>query len=137
MSWNSMGGREIIGLRGYADQSVTPAKLIPYYSNGILSYRNSSMANLYEKMTIEVRYPISLAASSVIYAEAFIEGGNSWARYEDFNPFVMKRSAGVGIRAFLPMVGALGIDWGYGFDPIPNNPSANKGQFHFTMGQQF
>ncbi len=137
MSWNALGGREIIGLRGYADQSVTPQMPVKYYSNNIESTRTSSSANLYEKLTIELRYPISLQPSATIYAETFLEAGNSWYRYEDFNPFSLKRSAGLGIRAFLPMVGAIGIDWGYGFDPIPNNPSANKGQFHFTMGQTF
>ncbi len=137
MTWNTLGGREIIALRGYADQTVTPQTRVAYYYNNILSYRTSSMANLYEKLTFELRYPISLQPSATIYVESFLEAGNSWLRYEDFNPFILKRSAGIGIRAFLPMVGAIGIDWGYGFDPIPNNPTANHGQFHFTMGQTF
>jgi outer membrane protein insertion porin family len=75
---------------------------------------------------------------------AFLEGGNAWSRFEQFNPFSIKRSVGVGLRAFLPMFGMLGIDWGYGFD-LPNSNISNKdrtngfhgGEFHFTMGQQF
>jgi outer membrane protein insertion porin family len=137
MTWNALGGREIVGLRGYQDQSVTPPSRVEYYVNNQKTYRSSTMANLYEKMTFELRYPISLQPSATIYVEAFLEAGNSWLRYEDFNPFILKRSAGIGLRAFLPMVGAIGVDWGYGFDPIPWNPAANRGQFHFTMGQTF
>jgi outer membrane protein insertion porin family len=78
-----------------------------------------------------------LQPSATIYGLAFLEGGNSWAKFEEYNPFAMKRSAGIGIRAFLPMFGLLGIDWGYGFDEIPGRPGVNKGNFHFVMGQQF
>ncbi len=138
MSWNSMMGTEIVGLRGYTDGSVTPfipstEKQRKYTANqyGI------SIANCYSKVTAELRYPITLQPSATIYGLVFLEGGNSWYETKDFNPFSLKRSAGVGLRAFLPMFGMLGVDWGYGFDAIPNQPSANKGQFHFTMGQQF
>ena len=67
----------------------------------------------------------------------FLEAGNAWYSISEYNPFLINRSAGVGVRAFLPMFGMLGIDWGYGFDPVPGKPDANKGQFHFTLGQQF
>lgn len=137
MSWNSMGGREIIGLRGYADYTVTPNTSRESHVGNATQITNTQIANIYTKMTMELRYPISLQPSAMIYALIFTEGGNSWYHFEEFNPFGLKRSAGIGIRAFLPMVGALGVDWGYGFDPIPGNPSANKSQFHFTMGQQF
>jgi outer membrane protein insertion porin family len=65
----------------------------------------------------------------------FFEAGNSWETFKQFNPFDVKRSAGVGVRVFLPMFGMLGLDWGYGFDPIPGSPSANKGHFHFSINQ--
>ena len=84
-----------------------------------------------------MRYPISLNPQATLYALAFLEGGNAWYDFRDFNPFQIKRSAGVGLRIFLPMFGMLGVDWGYGFDDIPNQPSANKSQFHFVIGQQF
>jgi outer membrane protein insertion porin family len=88
---------------------------------------------------MELRYPITLQPSATIYGLVFAEGGNAWGRYEDFNPFLIKRSAGFGIRAFLPMFGMLGIDWGYGFDKnnLPNSTGRSGGQFHFVMGQQF
>lgn len=118
-------GRETIALRGYENSSLTPVV------NG------SKAGNVYNKYTVELRFPFSLNPSATVFGLAFIEGGNAWYSIDEFNPFLVKRSAGVGLRAFLPMFGLLGIDWGYGFDEIPGNPSANKGQFHFTMGQQF
>ncbi|HYW97376.1 MAG TPA: outer membrane protein assembly factor BamA [Bacteroidales bacterium] len=118
-------GRETIALRGYENGSLTP--LI----NG------NKSGNVYNKYTIELRYPFSLNPSATIFGLVFVEGGNAWYSIQDFNPFLIKRSAGIGLRAFLPMFGLLGIDWGYGFDEIPGQPSANKGQFHFTIGQQF
>ncbi len=118
-------GRETIALRGYENGSLTPV------ING------NKSGNVYNKYTIELRYPFSLNPSATIFGLVFLEGGNAWYSINDFNPFLIKRSAGVGLRAFLPMFGLLGIDWGYGFDPIPGKPDANKGQFHFTIGQQF
>lgn len=114
-------GHETIALRGYDDRSLTPDK----------------GTNIYNKLTIELRYPISLAATSTIYALAFLEGGNAWYDFKEFNPFRIKRSAGIGLRIFMPMFGLMGIDWGYGFDEIPNNPGKNGSQFHFVLGQQF
>jgi outer membrane protein insertion porin family len=69
-----------------------------------------------------------------VYLLGFLETGNSWTEMRDYQPFKMYRAAGVGVRIFLPMFGLLGLDWGYGFDPVPGNPSAGKSQFHFTMG---
>jgi len=75
--------------------------------------------------------------SATIYVLGFLEGGNAWYSIEEFNPFEAKRAAGVGVRAYLPMFGLLGIDWGYGFDTPWNSTEISGPQFHFTMGQQF
>jgi outer membrane protein insertion porin family len=100
--------------------------------------------NVYIKYTLEFRYPFTLNPSATISGHLFLEGGNAWSKFDQFNPFAIKRSAGFGIRAFLPMFGMLGIDWGYGFD-MPNSNITSDDQrrgfhgseFHFTMGQQF
>lgn len=118
-------GRETIALRGYENGSLTP----------LINGRKSG--NVYNKYTLELRYPFSLNPSATVFGLVFLEGGDAWYSIKDFNPFIVKRSAGVGLRAFLPMFGLLGIDWGYGFDDVPGKPDANKGQFHFTIGQQF
>jgi len=84
---------------------------------------------------MELRYPISLNPMATIYMLTFVEAGNSWLGFQEYNPFDIKRSAGVGVRLYMPFFGILGLDWGYGFDEIPNNPGANKGQFHFSINQ--
>ncbi len=121
-------GAEIISLRGYEDYSLTPRKITPYSQNGV-----SYAGNVYDKFTVELRYPVILQPQSTIYALVFLEGGNCWSDIREFNPFQIKRSAGVGVRVFLPMIGLLGVDWGYGFDDATNGGS----QFHFVLGQQF
>ena len=121
-------GAEIVSLRGYTDYSLTPRKVTPYSQDG-----TSYAGNLYDKFTVELRYPVILQPQSTIYALAFLEGGNCWSDFREFNPFQIKRAAGVGVRVFLPMIGLLGIDWGYGFDDKSNGGS----QFHFVIGQQF
>jgi outer membrane protein insertion porin family len=126
MSGYSFYGRDVIGLRGYANGSATP-----------LDAQNRPVGNLYTKITFELRYPISLNPQATIYGLAFLETGKAWYELKQFNPFSMYRSAGIGVRANLPMFGLLGIDWGYGFDPVPGQPSANKSQFQFVIGQQF
>jgi outer membrane protein insertion porin family len=78
-----------------------------------------------------------LESSTTIYALAFLEGGNCWANFVEFDPFSLKRSAGVGVRLFLPMFGMIGVDWGYGFDTVKNTPSYSGGHFAFTIGQEF
>ena len=123
--YNNLDGREIIAFRGYSNESMTP----DYYYNKNLG------ATIYNKNTLEVRYPLSLNPSATIYVMGFAEAGNAWRDFKHFNPFDLKRSAGVGVRVFLPMFGLLGLDWGYGFDPIPGIPGANKGQFHFSINQ--
>ncbi|MBW6489978.1 MAG: BamA/TamA family outer membrane protein [Lentimicrobium sp.] len=123
--YNNLDGREIIGMRGYSNESLTP----DYYINKNIG------GTIYNKTTLELRYPISLNPSATIYVMTFLEAGNAWKEFKYFNPFSLKRSAGVGVRVFLPMFGLLGLDWGYGFDDVPGLPSANKGQFHFSINQ--
>jgi len=120
MTYN-LYGMETIALRGYENGSLTP-------NNG---------GNIYDKFTFELRYLISPNPQATLYALTFFESGNAWHDFETYNPFDVYRSAGVGIRIFLPMFGKLGVDWGYGFDDVPNHPGANKGQFHFIIGQKF
>ena len=128
MSGYDTYGSEIISLRGYENYSLTPQALSSYNSTG-----NYYAGNVYDKFTVELRYPVILQPQSTIYALLFLEGGNCWSDIRDFNPFQIKRSAGVGVRVFLPMIGLLGVDWGYGFDDPVNRGS----QFHFVIGQQF
>ena len=127
MSGYDTYGSEIIALRGYENYSLTPQALSSYNSTG-----NYYAGNVYDKFTVELRYPVILQPQSTIYALLFLEGGNCWSDIRDFNPFQIKRSAGVGVRVFLPMIGLLGVDWGYGFDDPVNGGS----QFHFVIGQQ-
>ncbi len=128
MSGYSSYGSDIIAMRGYENYRLTPTVATAYNSYG---YANAG--NVYDKFTVELRYPLILQPSSTIFALLFLEGGNCWADIRDFNPFQIKRSAGVGVRIFLPMVGLLGVDWGYGFDDKQYGGS----QFHFVIGQQF
>ena len=114
-------GRELISLRGYSNNSVSP----------------QTGGTIYTKYTSELRYALSLNPTSTVYVLAFLEGGNSWDNFDFYNPFEIKKSAGFGVRIMLPMVGMMGIDYGWGFDEILNNPDANGGQFHFSIGQQF
>lgn len=130
MTGYSLYGREIIALRGYTDGSVTPSD----------KRTGSPTGNVYSKFTLELRYPVSLNQQATIYLLTFLEAGKAWSKLNQYNPFRMNRSAGIGVRANLPMFGLLGVDWGYGFDPVDDPiafPDANKGQFSFTIGQQF
>lgn len=121
LSGYALDDREVIALRGYSNGSLSP----------------DQGATLYNKYTLELRYALSLNPQSPIYALAFLEAGNSWDAFKEFDPFNVKRSAGVGIRITIPMMGMMGVDWGYGFDDIPGSTDANKGQFHFSINQQF
>ncbi len=121
-------GSEMIALRGYENYSLTPMSHSKYNSNGY-----SYAGNVYDKLTLELRFPVVLQPQSTIFVLGFLEGGNCWADIRDFNPLQIKRSAGVGVRVFLPMIGLLGVDWGYGFDDSRYGGS----QFHFMIGQQF
>jgi outer membrane protein insertion porin family len=123
--YNNLDGREIIGMRGYANESLTP------------NYWRSSNTGgtIYSKYTLEARYPLSLNPNATIYVATFLEAGNSWLKFDDFYPFNVYKAAGFGVRVFLPMFGILGLDWGYGFDDVPGLPDANRGQFHFSINQ--
>ncbi len=128
LSGYNLYGTETVGLRGYANQGLQG-------QYGSLTPEGGG--NLYEKLTFELRYPLSLNPNATFYALTFFEAGNAWYDFNEFSPFDLKRSAGVGLRIYLSMFGMLGIDYGYGFDEIPNVPDANKGQFAFTIGQRF
>ena len=117
--YSSYYGEETIGLRGYENGSLTP-----YGAEGYA----------YDRMTLELRYPFMLG-NTTIYGLTFVEAGNAWQNTRDFNPFDMKRSAGVGVRIYLPMVGLMGIDWAYGFDKVWGSKGGS--QFHFILGQEF
>jgi len=114
-------GRETIGLRGYTNNSLTP----------------ESGGNIYNKFSLELRYPLSLNPTATFYGIAFLEAGNAWYDFKDYDPFDLKRSAGFGVRIYMPMIGMLGVDWGYGFDNIEGKTGVNGAQFHFIIGQQF
>ncbi|MDR1543612.1 MAG: outer membrane protein assembly factor BamA [Prevotellaceae bacterium] len=131
MSGYTTPGTETIGLRGYTSGSLTPSKIVDGYS--------VSNGNLYSRLTMELRYPIMMQQSTTIWALAFLEGGNCWDTLKKFNPFDLKRSAGVGLRVYLPMFGLLGVDWGYGFDRIAGDTTgkASGSQFTFVLGQEF
>ena len=128
MSGYDTYGADVIALRGYENYSLTPWEATPYNTNGYYA------GNVYDKFTMEFRYPVILQPQSTIFVLGFLEGGNCWSDIKNFNPFQIKRSAGVGVRVFLPMIGLLGIDWGYGFD---NPTKKDRSQFHFLIGQQF
>ena len=123
MTGYSIYGVDIISLRGYEDGALDPAST--RYSIG------------YNKYTLELRYPVILKPSSQIYVLGFLEGGNGFASWKDFSPFKIKRSAGVGVRLYLPIVGMLGIDWGWGFDAPVGKTERSGSQFHFVIGQNF
>jgi len=126
LSGFALDGREIIALRGYNNNSITPR-----IKGGTVG------GTAFNKFTMELRVPISLNPSATIYSLVFLEGGNNWLGTRNLNPLNIKRSTGIGVRIFLPMFGLLGLDWGYGFDEVDDLPNANGGQFHFTIGQQF
>ncbi|MDR3219662.1 MAG: outer membrane protein assembly factor BamA [Dysgonamonadaceae bacterium] len=120
--YSSYFATETIGLRGYENGSLTPS---------------GQEAYAYSRLALELRYPLMLEPTSTIYGLLFLEAGNAWNNISTFNPFALKRSAGVGARIFLPMIGLMGIDWGYGFDSPTNGATRSGGQFHFILGQEF
>ncbi len=126
MSSYSSYSTEYISMRGYQSGSLTP------YDPTV----GRNMGYVYNKFTMELRYPISLEQNATIWALAFVEAGNCFADIKDYNPFKLKRSAGVGVRLFLPMFGLMGIDWGWGFDPINGSRQYGGSQFHFVLGQE-
>lgn len=123
MSGYNIYGIDIISMRGYEDGALDPI--------------TSNYSCAYNKYTMELRYPVILKPSSQIYVLGFLEGGNGFESWRQFSPFKIKRSAGFGVRLYLPVVGMLGIDWGYGFDAPAGKTTKSGSQFHFVMGQQF
>lgn len=117
----ALDGREVIQLRGYPNQALSSI-------NG---------GTIYNKFSLELRYPITLGQNASIYALTFAEAGASYDTFRDYNPFLLKRSAGLGLRVFMPAFGLLGIDFGHGFDPIPGGTQKNGWETHFIIGQQF
>ena len=129
MSGYNVYGVEIVGLRGYENSALTP---YTYTADGRADY-----ARAYNKYTMEIRYPFILKPSSTIYGLVFAEGGNAFKSWKEFDPFLIKRSIGVGARIYLPIVGMLGIDWGYGFDKAVGQTERSGSQAHFIIGTQF
>ena len=121
----SYDGREIIGMRGYEDEALSPNV------NG-----NVVGASIYHKFTAELRYPITLNPTATVYVLAFAEAGKGWIDKRQYNPFDLYKSLGVGVRVYLPMFGLLGFDWGYGFDPVPGlSATASGSHFHISINQ--
>jgi outer membrane protein insertion porin family len=116
-----LDGREIVNLRGYDDLSLT-------------SPNQNTGAPAIAKYSVELRYPLSTNPSATIFALAFAEAGNTWVDLRSFNPYQVYRSAGMGLRIFLPMFGLLGFDYGWRLDDLPAYPNMAKGQFHFSIG---
>ncbi|MQP25368.1 outer membrane protein assembly factor BamA [Flavobacterium sp. LMO8] len=123
----SLDGREVIQLRGYPNNSLSP-----------INERGEQVgATVYNKFSVELRYPITLNQSASIYTLGFLEAGSSYNDFSNYNPFKLQRSAGVGLRVFMPAFGLLGIDFAHGFDAIPNQTIKSGWQTHFIIGQQF
>lgn len=114
---------EMVGLRGY--------------KNGSIAGGSGRGAYAYSKFFMELRYPVVSENSTMIWIHTFAEAGNAWERIQDMNPFQLKRSAGIGVRFMLPMVGLMGIDWGYGFDRPDGSGTKGGSNIHFILGQQF
>ena len=121
MGMYNLDGRENIPLRGYPNQSLSA----------------QDGGSIYNKYSLELRYPISLGEQAKIFALTFLEGGSSYNSFRDFDPFLLKRSAGIGVRLFMPQFGLLGIDFGHGFDPVPGQSSKHGWETHFIFGQNF
>lgn len=128
----SMDGREMIQLRGYPNQSLAPIITTPGPK-----YGQQIGGTIYNKFSLELRYPITMASSASIYALTFVEGGASYASFKGYNPFALQRSAGFGLRVFMPAFGLLGIDFAHGFDALPGEIQKSGWQTHFIIGQQF
>jgi outer membrane protein insertion porin family len=125
-------GQEVIGLRGYQNNHVTP----PLYDQYGSSNPGVQGGIVYDKFGLELRYPVTTGNAATIYGFAFTEAGNNWDNYERFNPFHLYKSAGVGARIFMPAFGLIGLNWAYGFDTLPYASQKSGSQFHFTIGQQ-
>ena len=121
-------GVDLIGLRGYKDNSIVGEAV------GLNSEPQAGI--VYNKMVMELRYPITLSPAASIYALTFFEGANNYANYHDYNPFNLYRSTGIGLRLFMPAFGLIGLNYGWAMDEVPGNPTANEQRFTFTIGNQ-
>ena len=128
----ALDGREVIQLRGYPNQSLTP-----FSTNKLTGQKTQDGATIYNKFSLELRYPITLKQQASIYVLAFAEAGAAFNSFKNYNPFELQRSAGFGLRVFMPAFGLLGIDFGHGFDPVPGQEQKSGWQTHFIIGQQF
>jgi len=117
-------------MRGYENNSITP----PY--DQATNVDGVEGGIVYNKFSMELRYPVTTSAAATIYVYGFGEAGNNWNNYEEFNPFNSFRSAGIGARIFMPAFGLIGINWGWGFDTLPGQLEPSGAQFQFTIGQQ-
>lgn len=131
---NFLLGTEVVGLRGYENNTITP----PDYGFGATNLTNGQIKGgvVYNKLGFELRYPVTTGQAATIYVFGFGEAGNNWYNYDDFNPFDTYKSAGFGARIFMPAFGLIGLNWGYGFDTLPGRTEPSGAQFHFTIGQQ-
>jgi outer membrane protein insertion porin family len=126
-------GQDIIGLRGYPDNQVTP----PLYSRrGSQAVNGIEGGIVYNKFGMELRYPVVTSQSATVYAFIFAEAGNNWDNYQKVNPFNLYKSAGFGARIFMPAFGLIGLNWANGFDRLEFATNKSGSQFHFTIGQQ-
>ena len=127
---NFLLGTEIVSMRGYENNAITP----PFHNITVEDQVRGGV--VYNKFGLELRQAITTGQSATIYGFLFVEGGNNWDNYQDFNPFNLYRSAGFGARIFMPAFGLIGLNWGYGFDTLPGQTERSGAQFHFTIGQQ-
>ncbi|MEN8247738.1 MAG: POTRA domain-containing protein [Bacteroidota bacterium] len=127
---NYILGTDIIGLRGYENLSIKPDE---QYNT---TYSGLRGGIIYSKYSMELRYPVTTGQAATIYLFLFGEAGNNWDNYQQFNPFDVYKSAGMGARLFMPAFGLIGLNWGYGFDTLPSTDAPSGMQFHFTIGQQ-
>lgn len=128
-----VGGDGMTGYSSYATESIA----LRGYENSALTPSRNTTGYAYSRLGLELRYPLMLEPTTSIYMSTFLEAGNAWHEVSKFNPFDLKRSAGVGVRIFLPMIGMMGIDWAYGFDKVFGSKQYAGSQFHFVLGQEF
>jgi outer membrane protein insertion porin family len=131
-----MIGQDIIGLRGYQNNTITPPDYARFSGSGSSLSGEVQGGIVYDKFGLELRYPVTTGNAATIYGFVFTEAGNNWNNYEDFDPFKLYKSAGFGARIFMPAFGLIGLNWAYGFDKLPGAEDRSGSQFHFTIGQQ-
>jgi len=132
MMMNSMDGRENVALRGYGDNTLTPREF-----DNQLGYDREIGGTVYNKFSVELRYPVALKGQMSAYVLSFFDAGAAYEGFSNYNPFKLQRSAGLGVRVHMPMFGLLGVDFGYGFDNVPGTNQKGGWQPHFVLGQQF